>query len=368
MTVDTDMTERLRAALDEQLGVAFHRPPGRGPAGPAPVATGARGRGGRSRLVPSLAVVVVVALALGAGISFGPRSRTRPSPVAARHHPRRATAAVRPGWIALPRLLPAGATGARVATGPVPVPSTGTYAQAYRGPAAIDPAELLITTVMARPGALAAYAGPGQSVPVPGGSGYLVGHQILWETADSVVVSLESSGLSSSDLEAAAQVVEPHPAVRLGVDLRGSLPDGLTETGQGYVGGDTVQYQGDEIFFAHDSCEASTEVWAGTPADFGAVAIIATHVQTTTVGKATALLAQIDPTTWALLWSPAPGIDVRLQGSNCDLTGVGADLKVADAATWTATLRSLGSKVFYFTPRAPVGAVPDNAKTFGLAH
>jgi len=368
MTIDTDMTQRLRAALDEQLGVAFHRQPGLRPARPVPVAPGERGRGGRSRLVPSLAVMVAVALALAAGIYFGPRSRTRTSPVAAQHHRRRANGGVRPGWIALPHLLPTGATGARVATGPVPVPSTGTYAQAYQGRATTDPVELLITTVLARPDALAAYAGHGQSVTVPGGVGYLVGHQIVWETADEVVVSLETSGLSSSDLVAAAQLVEPHPALRLGVDLRRSLPDGLTETGQGYVGGDTVQYQGDEISFAHGSCRAYTEVWAGTPADFGAVAIIATHVEKTTVGKVAALLAQIDPDTWALLWSPAPGIDVRLQGSNCDLTGVGAELKAADAATWTTTLRSLGSKVFYFKPRAPLVVAPGVGYTFGLAH
>jgi hypothetical protein len=259
-----------------------------------------------------------------------------------------------------------------VASGPVPVPGTGTYEQAYQGAQAVDPPQLLITTVQAQPGALADYAAGSQTIDVNGAVAYLTSfsdHQLLWQTADGVVVSLESTAMSSSDVVAAAQLVDPHPAAQLGVALSGPLPDGLALVGQGFASGDTAQSQGDTIFFHEGRCQAYTQVWAGSPADFAAVAIVSDSYRVVSVRGARGLLAQISPSTWALLWPEEPGIDVRLQGEDCDLTSIAADLKAVDKRTWRSRMSSLGKLAHSFTPQAPAPESPrPGAGTFGLAH
>jgi hypothetical protein len=368
---DLDETvERLRSALDELVADAPAAPNALVPVDPVP---GPAGRGHRRsrRTAATVSVAMVVAVVLGVGLAFGPRSGS-PSAVGPKPTTPLPAHGAPPGWIDLPRLLPTGVDRAVVATGPVPVPSTGIYEQAYQGTQTTDPPLLLITTVQAQPGALANYAAGSQTVTVDGTSAYLTGtrhEQLLWQTGDGVVVSLEAGNMTAADLVTAAQLVQPQPAAQLGVTLHGSLPDGLIATGEGYAGGDTSQTQGDSLFFANGDCHAYTQVWAGSPADFAALGIIATGTQVTSVRGSPALLAQIDTDTWALVWSPEPGIDVRLQGTNCDLTATAADLTTVDQTTWEAEMTSLGSKAQYFTPEPPtVPAGLPGPGTYGLVH
>jgi hypothetical protein len=168
---------------------------------------------------------------------------------------------------------------------------------------------------------------------------------------------------------AAAQLVIPHAAAQLGVDLSGPLPDGLISIGDGFASGNSAQNDGDELMFHEGSCHAYTQVWAGSPADFAAVAIISESYQVVNVGGARGLLAEISPSTWALLWPEAPGIDVRLQGNNCDLTSMANDLKVVDQTAWQTEMASLGAQAHLFTPQAlqPSSTLPGPG-TYGLAH
>jgi hypothetical protein len=320
-------------------------------------------------------VAIVAALVIVAVVYVGPRSGSPPSAVA--KHPAKhiGTLDAPPGWINLPLLLPTGkavVTGAMVANGPVSVPNAGTYEDAYEGSQTTDPPQLLITTVHAQPGAISGYAANSQTIAVNGTVAYLTSfgdHQLVWETSDGVVVSLESFGMTSSDVVAAAQLVAPNPVAQLGVDVSGPLPDGLVLVGAGFAGGETSQNQGDSVFFTQGSCHAYTQVWAGGPADFAPVAIVSDASRLVTVGGTPALLAQIDPATRTLLWSPQPGVDVRLQGNDCDLTGIASGLKVVDPATWQAQMSALGSKAQVFTPQAPISpATLPGPGTFGLAH
>jgi hypothetical protein len=78
---------------------------------------------------------------------------------------------------------------------------------------------------------------------------------------------------------------------------------------------------------------------------------------------------QFGSSTSALLWSEEPGIDVRLQGSFCDLPSIAAALKVVDPATWKTDLSSLGSQSSFYTPKplTPPTILPGPG-TYGLAH
>jgi hypothetical protein len=277
---DLDQTaDRLRAALDELVAdvPAVRNQPAL--LHPATMVIEGR-RWSRQRSLATITVAVVVATVVAAVVYYGPRSGPTGPTVSKQAGRHTGALASPPGWINLPFLLPTGnaiVDSAMVASGPVPVPSNGTYEQAYEGPQTTDSPQLLITTVQAQPGAIADYAAGSQAVSVNGGVAYLTSfqdHQLLWQTPDGVVVSLESKGMSSSDVVAAAQLVEPHPSSQLGVDLSGTLPDGLVPVGEGFASGDTAQNQGDTIFFNYGRCHAYTQLWAGSPADFAAVAIV----------------------------------------------------------------------------------------------
>jgi hypothetical protein len=325
------------------------------------------------RTVAAVSLAAIAAAVVVALIYVGPRST--PPGSAAHHRTHADTPAAPVGWVNLPDLLPPSDVvidRATVATGPVPVPTTGTYEQAYQGPQTTNPTELLITTVAAQPGALSSYAANGQSVAVDGTTGYLTSfsdHQLLWQTADGVVVSLESSGMSAADVTAAAQLVDPLPAAQLGVDLSGALPDGLVSVGEGFANDGSAQNLQDGAMFSIGDCHAYTQIWAGTPADFAPMVIVGDATQVVNVRGTKGLLVDFGGSTWALLWSEQPGIDVRLQGSDCDLTTMAASIRIVDAQTWSSTWSALGSKVQFFTPTAPVppASLPGPG-TFGLAH
>jgi hypothetical protein len=383
---DLDQTTlRLRAALDELVEGVPVTTPGRAP-GPSPVSAVSavsdppRRRGRPSVVSMSIAGVAAV-LVIAAAVYVGPRS-TAPTHVVKKSagHVRAADMPpAPPGWVNLPLLLPAADVtidGMDVSTGPVPVPSavsSGTYAQAYEGPGDTNPARLLITTVLAQPGATSGYANGSQSVTVGGATAYLTAggdHQIVWQTSDDVVVSLESADMTAADVVAAAQLVEPRPAAQLGVELSGPLPDGLAPVGEGFAGGDTTATEGNTVMFSTGSCHAYYQEWAGSPADFEGVAIVSSSTRVTTVLGDRAQLDDIDGDTMALLWSVQPGIDVRVQGtSGCDLTGLAAGLRPVDPSTWSSEISALGSAARTFTPETPTSSPTlPGAGTFGLAH
>ncbi|MGH9016351.1 MAG: hypothetical protein ACRDY1_01265, partial [Acidimicrobiales bacterium] len=329
---------------------------------------------------PRAAVVVAAVAAVVAVLVFvGPRSSAPPSTsthvAKGRHVHKIGTADTPPGWIALPDLLPgtgADIEGASVVTGPVPVPSTGTYEQAYQGPQPTDPAELLVTTVQAQPGAISGYQSGSQRVSVGGGWGYLTSYpdrQLLWQTSDDVVVSLESTAMSAPDMVTAAQMIEPHPAAQLGVTVTGTLPDGLAFVAGGFAGDDSSLWQVNSVMFSEGTCHAYTQEWAGTAADFTPVAIIAQSTRVVNVNGTPGLLAQIESDTSALLWEIEPGVDMRLQGSDCDLTTLASDLRTVDQSQLQAVVASLGSRGRDVTPRAPTPSSPaPPGSMFGLAH
>ncbi|HXQ59421.1 MAG TPA: hypothetical protein VN799_04960 [Acidimicrobiales bacterium] len=374
---DLDQTaQRLRASLDELVAdvptVAPPRSEGAHRLSPSPVS--ADRRWGWRRPVALVSIAVAASVVVAAVVTFGPRS-TSPSTAGPKHPVKHIGAAdAPPGWINLPMLLPSAPAvleNATVANGPVPVPSTGTYAQVYEGAQTTDPVLLLITTVVAQPGALADYATNTQAVTVHGTPAYMTNgshHQLVWQTADGVVVSLESTGMTSSDVLAAGQLVEPHPATQLGVDVSGVLPDGLVFTGEGFANENTGQNQ-DTVFFHQGTCHAYTTVWAGSAADFAPVVVVSDATRLLSIGGTPVLSVQFGTSTSALLWSEGPGIDVRLQGSFCDLPSIAAALKVVDPATWQSELSSLGSKATFYTPQPPTtSATLPGPGTFGLAH
>ncbi|HEY7949179.1 MAG TPA: hypothetical protein VID75_15960 [Acidimicrobiales bacterium] len=394
---DLDQTaHRLRAALDELVAdvpTVAPRPPllrprvttsssasgplSSGPLSSGPLSSGPMSSGRRwgwRRPVALISIAVAAAAVVVTVVSFGPRSAPPPSAGSKHPVPHLGVRDAPPGFINLPMLLPSAPAvleRATVANGPVPVPSAGTYAQVYEKTQTTDPVLLLITTVRAQPGALADYASNTQIVDVNGTTGYMTSgshHQLLWQTTDGVVVSLESTGMTSSDVVAAAQLVEPHPATQLGVDLSGALPDGLVFTSAGFANANTGQNQ-DTIFFHQGACHAYTTVWAGSTADFAPVVVVADATQLLTIGGTPTVSVQFGSSTSALLWSEEPGIDVRLQGSFCDLPSIAAALKVVDPATWKTDLSSLGSQSSFYTPKplTPPTILPGPG-TYGLAH
>jgi hypothetical protein len=374
MTDLEQTSRRLRAAIDELVADAhltLRSPavPGR----PVPAPTDAHRRSGRRSLV-SIAAAIVVAMLVAAAVYFGPRSTTgsHDTKKPATTHVGAADAPA--GWVNLPLFLPSGAftiDSMIVPTGPVPLSTSGTYAQAYEGSATSDPARLLITTVRAQPGAVSGYAEGSQSVRVDGTIGYLTSfgdHQLVWQTPDGVVVSLESAEMTASDVVAAADLVDPRPASQLGVDLAGALPDGLAPVGEGFSGADDTS-QVDTVYFSEGACHAYMQEWAGGPADFEPVAIVATSSRTVTVGGNRILLVDFGTDTMALLWSAQPDVDVRLQGSGCDLTSIAAGLRQVDPSTWRSYLSALGSKAQTFMPAPPTTSPTlPGPGTYGLAH
>jgi len=372
MTDLDQTTHRLRAALDELVADVPAAPP-HPPLLAHPVSDISSRHWSWQRSVALVSIAIAAAVVVAAVVSFGPRSTSPTS--ATKKHPVTpiGVRAAPPGWINLPLLLPSAGVvfdNATVATGPVPVPSTGTYEQVYEGTATTNPPWLLITTVKAQPGAVSDYATNSQTVAINGTTAYMTNfsdHQLLWQTADGVVVSLESTQMTASDVEAAAQLVEPHPATQLGVDLSGALPDGLTFGGEGFANGNTGQNQ-DSVFFHQGNCHAYTQVWAASAADFAPLAIVSDTTQIVSIGGTRALSVHFGSTS-ALLWDEEPGIDVRLQGSGCDLPSIAATLKVVDPATWNAAMSSLGAQAKTYTPHPPTTSpILPGPGTFGLAH
>lgn len=376
MTDLDQTTHRLRTALDELVAdVPAIAPPPRLSHGARRSPVPSRHAWGWRRPVALVSIAMAAAALLAAVVVFGPRSTAPRSahgshpvkPIGVRDAP--------PGWINLPMLLPSGAAvvdNATLATGPVPIPTTGTYEQVYEGSATTDPALLLITTVRAAPGALANYASGSQVITMDGTTAYMTNgshHQLLWQTADGVVVSLESTGMSASDVLASGQLVEPNPATQLGVDLSGVLPDGLTFAGAGFSNGNTGQNQ-DSVFFHDGACHAYTTVWAGSAADFAPVVVVSDATRILSIAGTRVVSVQFGSTTSALLWNEEPGIDVRLQGGpGCDLTSIAAGMTVVDPAAWQSLISSLGSKAQTYTPHVPpTPAAPPGGGTFGLAH
>ncbi|HVC70718.1 MAG TPA: hypothetical protein VNC61_10750 [Acidimicrobiales bacterium] len=373
---DPDQTVlRLRSAVDELVtNVPAVAPSPALVSSPVSVGRVPAGRRrGWQRPLALISIAVAAASVVAAlMVSFGPRS-TPPTSVAPLPVKPIGVADAPPGWITLPFLLPpadAVIDNATVVTGPVPVPNAGTYEQVYRGPDTINPAQLLITTVLARAGALADYASESQTLAMDGTTAYMTnGHhrQLLWQTADGVVVSLESTGMTSSDLVAAGQRVAPRPAAQLGVDVSGVLPDGLVFAGEGFASGDTGQNQ-DTVFFHVAACHAYAQVWAGSAADFAPVAIVSDATRIVSIGGTRVLSVRFGSTS-ALLWNEGPGIDVRLQGSGCDLSAIAAGIRVVDSATWTSEISSLGTKATSYAPRRPpASATLPGPGTYGLAH
>ena len=265
-----------------------------------------------------------------------------------------ATALPQNAPVALPRFLPdASMTIDRVDLSS-PYPPQSTYAQIFAASPTLEGPRLSIVTGPSgredNASVCGATSGPSRKAedygtPIAIGNNnaclFTVAEpSIEWDDPDGVLVSIQSSGLSSDEVVEVAKSVE-RSGDHDGVTLNAPLPAGLSEVMRGAGPAQSPT----EVSFHQGACEYALGVNQTNPlafADAGTITLVSGHA---------ALLHE----NW-LGWNPLAGatvgllvnesgVDATTAVADCDLVGVANRVRQVDDATWDQTLTDLGDRV-----------------------